>query len=524
MATFAPPATLEAQAAQLLFPRIGSNMPPPKKVAADVDRLADLIGQCPIGGLVLFNGDRTGTPDALRALQERSSTPLLIASDIERGAGQQLHGWTVFPHAEAYTALGDDAERLLEASAQATAREALGTGVHVSFSPVADVNLDPRNPIIATRAFGSDPEVAARLVRAYVRGCQGEGMSATAKHFPGHGNTHQDSHDALPHVTSSRDELRANDLVPFQAAVDSGVDLIMTAHCAYPALDPSEAPATASAPILNGLLRRSMGFTGAVVSDSLLMGGIRDRYPDAGTQAVELVRAGVDLLLDVADPLAATQGLVRAVREGQLDPERLAEASARVWRLKERLFQRFGLSIFTDPDPQRFVSDAGAHQRLAEEVARRAIVADVRDEGAWPVDPGGGADIVAIYLKSHATPFDQPEEPLAAALRDHFQSVRYLQLEPDADEAAYEAAFAACRGAAHVLVAGVVKPSAWHGFGLKPRQQAFAEALAQERPVVLAVLGSPLALRDLPASVWVCTYSDVPVSQRALAAWYAGRS
>ena len=489
-------------------------MPPPKKVAADVDRIAAVIERCPIGGLVLFNGDRTGTAEALRALQERSPTPLLIAADIERGAGQQLHGWTVFPHAEAYTALGDDAERLLEAAARATAREALGTGVHVSFSPVADVNLDPRNPIIATRAFGSDPEVAARLVRAYVRGCQGEGMAATAKHFPGHGNTHQDSHDDLPHVTSSRDELLANDLVPFRAAVDAGVDLIMTAHCAYPALDASEAPATASAPILNGLLRRSMGFTGAVVSDSLLMGGIRDRYPDAATQAVELVRAGVDLLLDVADPVAAMDGLVRAVREGHLDPERLAEASAR----------RFGLSIFTEPDPARFVSDAGAHQRLAEEVARRAIIAEVRDEAVWPVDPAAGEDIVAVYLKSHTTPFDRPEEPLAAALRDRFASVRYIQLEPDADEAAYEAAFAACRGAAHVLVAGVVKPSAWHAFGLKPRQQAFADALAQERPVVLAVLGSPLALRDLPAAAWVCTYSDVPVSQRALAAWYAGAS
>ncbi|MGI9175988.1 MAG: glycoside hydrolase family 3 N-terminal domain-containing protein, partial [Rhodothermales bacterium] len=249
-----PPTSLRDRAAQVVFARIGSNMPPPVTVEEDADRVEALLERCPLGGLVLFNGDRAATPKTLARLQAQSPYPLLITADMERGAGQALRGATVFPHAMAYSALGDQAEALAEASAGASAREALAGGIHVTFSPVADVNTNARNPIIATRAFGSKPEEVARLVQAYLRGCQKEGILTTAKHFPGHGSTQEDSHAELPVVKSARRELEAVDLLPFRAAIEADVDLMMTAHVAFPALDERGLPATLSRPILHDLL------------------------------------------------------------------------------------------------------------------------------------------------------------------------------------------------------------------------------------------------------------------------------
>ncbi|MDX1547317.1 MAG: glycoside hydrolase family 3 N-terminal domain-containing protein, partial [Rhodothermales bacterium] len=269
------PTTLADRAAQLVWPRLGSNMPPPVTVAEDAARFEALLARCPVGGVVLFNGDARATPEALARLQEAAPFPLLVGSDVERGVGQQIRGATVFPHARAFAALGEEAEAALEEAARITAREALACGLHVTFAPVADVNRERHNPIIATRAYGDDAATAARLVRAYVRGCRAEGLLSVAKHFPGHGGTREDSHEALPVMPDDRATLEAADLPPFRAAIDEGAEGMMTAHVVFPALDPSGMPATASRPILVELLRDALGFEGVVVTDSLLMGAIR---------------------------------------------------------------------------------------------------------------------------------------------------------------------------------------------------------------------------------------------------------
>ena len=240
------PQTLPDQAAQLLFVRIGSNMPPARTVAEDADRIAALLDRCPIGGLVLFNGTVDETPEALAKLQRQSRFPLLVGADMERGAGQQVRGATVFPHAMAFSAVGAEGPWLLEAAARVAGREALSCGIHLTFSPVADVNSDPRNPIIATRAFSSDAAEASHFVEAFLRGSRAAGILTTAKHYPGHGNTHTDSHDGLPVVTRDADTLAAVDLAPFRAAMHAGVDAVMTAHVALhhrvgPDLDPPAA-------------------------------------------------------------------------------------------------------------------------------------------------------------------------------------------------------------------------------------------------------------------------------------------
>lgn len=319
------PTSLYEKACQLVFARLGSNLPPTSTAEDDIERVEELLGRCPVGGLIFFNSQWPDVRESLARAQSASPYPLLVGADIERGIGQEVRGATQFPHAMAFGALPDeDAETLVEESAKVTAREGRACGIHITFAPVADVNLTSKNPIIATRAFGEEPEGVERLVKAYLRGCRAEGMLATPKHFPGHGRTTADPHAEMPLVEASREELERTDLAPFRAAFSDGADLVMTAHVAYPALTgDDETPATGSAKILKGLLRDEMGFDGPAVSDSLLMGAVQDTHDSLGAQAAALVEAGVDLLLDPDDPKAVAKGIVEAVERGSLSEERV---------------------------------------------------------------------------------------------------------------------------------------------------------------------------------------------------------
>ncbi len=510
---------LRDKAAGLLIARLGSNMKPPRRAEEDAPVVHDLLRRYPIGGVILFNGTWPETRDTLvglqrAALRHEARRPLLVMTDMERGVGQQVSGATMFPHARAFGALGD-AEAMTEQFARVSAREALACGVHVTFSPVADVNRNPDNPIIATRAFGEEPERVATLAAAYVRGCRAEGLLSTAKHFPGHGNTAEDSHAVLPTVSDSRAEIEDYDLVPFRAAFDAGCELVMTAHVAYPNLDPSGKPATLSAPILQNLLRDEFGFEGAVISDSLHMGGILSGGQTEVELSVEQLRAGVDLLLDAQDPEAIIEGVADAVVRGDLSEARLDEALARADRLRERLTERFGDAVFTDPATAGAAEEVGAeaHHHLAMRVAREAVTA----AGDLPTFATGDG-LFAVLVKPHASHLDPPEQPLGEALRAAFPGVTYREVGPETAADDLEALRREAAAADLVLVALVVKPAAWHAFGLRPEQQAFVEALVADRPVTLVALGDPRILGDFPgAAARLCTYSDAPVAQRALA-------
>lgn len=520
------PTSLRDKAAQLVFARIGSNMPPPVTVREDAARMEALLERCPLGGMILFNGEVPETPEVLARLQAKSPFPLLVATDMERGVGQQVRGATVFPHAMAYAALGDEAEAAVEASARISAREALACGIHLTFSPVADVNRDRRNPIIATRAYGDEPGGVARLATAYIRGCHAEGLLTTAKHYPGHGGTSQDSHEEMPVVHDNRGVLERSDLQPFRDVIDAGVDVMMTAHISVPALDPSGLPATLSAPILRDLLRDDLGFGGAVVTDSLLMGAIRAEPGDVGAQAAALVQAGVDIVLDSPDPKAAVAGLVEAVANGDLDEARLDEAYERVWALKQKLLDRFGPTIFTAPHQHIALDEVGAasHHALAEDIARRAV--SINDpKGQLPLQPGEGEGLMVLLIKPHRSRLDPPEAPLAAALREAYPGVIYFDIGPETDEAALREILAQAQDVQHVVIAMIVKPAAWHPFGLLPAQQQLVDTLVAQRPVVLASLGSPYIFDAFPDDTTrLCTFSDVAASQRALVSVLAGAS
>ena len=305
-------------------------------------------------------------------------------------------------------------------------------------------------------------------------------------------------------------ELLGRELVPFQAAIDAGCSLVMTAHVSFPAIDPSGAPATLSPVILVNLLRKQMKFRCAVCSDSLLMAGVRNRFANEQEMALATLTAGVDLLLDISEPAKAVNYLCECVAAGRLDVARVNEAFERVWMLKQSVFAPATRTMITANSKTIDLTV------LARRVAADAI--ELKPESsALPLDPA--KPICAILLKPFETPIDPPEQPLASALRERFQHVDYVQLGPKSDAAAYLAAKELSRSAPQLLIAMIVRPAAWHAFGLRPEQKEFVQQLLRKRSdVVLASLGVPYALQDYPeAAAAICTYSDVPVSQQALA-------
>jgi beta-glucosidase len=305
--------------------------------AHEADRIADAL-EIGVGGFIIFGGTAESVRRLTADLLRRAGRPLLIASDLERGAGQQIVGLTEFPPPMALASLGDPA--VIRWAASVTAQEARAVGINWVFAPVADLDVLAENPIVQTRAFGADANDVATCVRQWVEGCQAAGALACAKHYPGHGRTTVDSHIALPVVEASAAALRASDLLPFTVAIESGVASIMTAHVAYPALDDSGLPATLS-PKLLGELRGHFKFDGLVVTDALIMDGALAgrRESDAAVQAIQ---AGADLLLYPNDPRRVRDALQIALASGTLSAARLDESLRRYDR---------ALAIATAPTP-----------------------------------------------------------------------------------------------------------------------------------------------------------------------------
>lgn len=285
--------------------------------------------QLGVGGFILFGGVEDAVRSLTKELRQRSRVPLLIGADLERGAGQQIAGATGLPPLAAIASLGDtDAVRR---AARLTAREARTMGVNWNYAPVCDLDIEPTNPIIGTRSLGSNPRVVAKLASEWIDACQAEGVLACAKHFPGHGRTTVDSHMTMPVVNASRQDLLDNDLMPFRAAIEAGVAAVMTAHVAYPALDPSGMPATLSREILRWLLRQQMKFEGLIVTDAFIMDGVLGGRGE-GDAAIRALDAGCDVLLYPKDLTAVATALEKALETGALDRERVQPSLRR--RLK----------------------------------------------------------------------------------------------------------------------------------------------------------------------------------------------
>ncbi|MFG1942069.1 beta-N-acetylhexosaminidase [Nonomuraea sp. NPDC048826] len=329
---------------------------------------AKVVARYHLGGVILFpaNVKSVGQVVGLtNGLQKSSDVPLLIGTDQENGLVSRMSAvMTRFPGAAEIGATGKPA--LARDVARATGAELRALGVNLDFAPVADVNVDARNPVIGRRAYGNKPPEVAKMVAAAVKGFDAAGVASTAKHFPGHGDTRIDSHTGLPIIKHTRAEWERLDAPPFRAAIAAGVDAIMTAHIVFPKLDPSGDPATLSKPILTGLLRKELGFKGVISTDALNMAGARVKYDD-GEVAVRAVLAGADLLLMPNDLPKQYQSVVKAVESGRISEARLDQSVARILTLKKNR-GLLGKTPVVSADKAAEVVRSAEHRRLAARV------------------------------------------------------------------------------------------------------------------------------------------------------------
>lgn len=378
--------SLRSAVAQMVMPRIEGRRLADPSYRGEMAKLAHEG----IGGFILFGGDIESTPRYLEEVRAGAAVPPLVSSDVERGLGQQLQGGTRFPSQRAVAAAIKRGSKkdasLLARMLDAVRTETRAAGIHVVFSPVMDVNNNPDNPIICTRSFGEDPETAEWFGRQYIRGLQQvrrDGMLdllACAKHFPGHGDTDQDSHSVLPVIRADRQRLNRIELPPFREAVKDGVGMVMIAHLLVPALDPVK-PVTFSKKVVTALLREGMEFGGIIVSDALDMGALANEYP-ADEIAVRAVEAGMDILLHPVDARKTIDHVVKAVEAGRLTEQRIAESADRILAGKKRLglFESKGT-----PAPR---IDYEGHRALARELGRRALTVVRGDRRKLPLCKG----------------------------------------------------------------------------------------------------------------------------------------
>jgi beta-glucosidase-like glycosyl hydrolase len=310
-----------------------------------------------VGGFILFGGPSEHVASLTEDLNSKSRVPLLIGADLERGAGQQFAGQTALPPLAAIASLED--LQSIRRAAEVTAREARSLGINWIYAPDCDLDVEPANPIVGTRSFGSDPDRVGEYAAAWIDACQAEGVLACAKHFPGHGRTTVDSHKELPRVDESLQTLGATDLVPFRRAIERGVASIMSAHVAFPALDPSGAPATLSRPILTDLLRGEMEFGGLLVTDALIMEGVLGG--GEGEAVVRALGAGCDCLLYPPNLAECVKAVGKAIDDKRLDAESIQHSLER-----RRRWARWAALSKETNRPTR--DESGWSSQLAERV------------------------------------------------------------------------------------------------------------------------------------------------------------
>ncbi len=479
----------------------------------EFDRIAYWVDSLELGGIIISIGSPLDATAKLNALQQRSPLPLLIAADLEWGSGMRLVGGTLFPMAMAFGATGSESDAY--ELGRATALEARAAGIHMTFSPVADVNSNPDNPIINTRSFGENPEAVAKLVAAYVRGANEHGLFTTAKHFPGHGDTRSDSHIDLPVVPACWDGLDSLELVPFRAAIEAGVTAVMTAHLAMPCIDGDQdpPPATLSPTIMTGILRDSLGFQGVVVTDALTMGAIVNKY-GPGETVVRAFLAGSDLLLIPADPRIAITAMIEAIAVGRITMERLDASVRRMLDLKRAagLFDSSSAKLDSIP------TTVGRRdlQALADDIAERSLTLVSRG----PIDNfrenRGRTAVISYAEETNLTVGNR----LIADLRSYGDTVNSFRLYPASGTASYDSARVVIKGSPRVVFALGVRFIAGRGHIQLPDSLA-ALILETEsaRPTMLVSLGSPYLMNQIEGfgSGYLLAWSDFPATERAAA-------
>ncbi|HEX2693958.1 MAG TPA: glycoside hydrolase family 3 N-terminal domain-containing protein [Gemmatimonadaceae bacterium] len=514
--------TLREKAAQIVWPSLYGDY-----VSGDSPqwrRLTDYIEKEKVGGFTISVGSPTEVASKLNAMQSMSAIPLLFGADLEAGAGFRarggyfvpnaidLGGAIVFPPEMAVGATRDTA--LAYEMGRLTAVEGRALGIHIAYAPVLDVNNNPANPVINTRSFGEDPELDARLGVAFIHGLQDNGMIATGKHFPGHGDTDVNSHLALPVVTASRSRLDTVELVPFRAAVNGGVGAIMSFHGAMPALDSSDVPGTLSPKVLTGLLRGELGFRGIIISDAMDMRGVLDLF-GADEAVKRAIAAGIDVLIQPENVSQCIDAVVAGIREGRYTEARLDSSVRKVLNLKNRL----GLNQrkLVDLNALRFLVGDSSNAQIARTIAEKSITL-VKDSLAELPLSQRSARTLSITLARRADL--SAGNAFNAELRQGLPNLR-TEFVATEDAALNFPRLIAAADSADVTIVNSYVGQSWDALTANAPQAfaAFMQTLTERgRKPILIAFGNPYLLQQVP---WIGTYlvawGGFPVSQTAAA-------
>ena len=543
MATLSP----RDRAAQLVWPQLFGDYTPTS--SASWTRVDELIAHERVGGFIMSIGSPIETAEKINTMQRLSVLPLVFGADYESGVAFRqrggyflpnniyLGGGTMFPPQMGIGATRDTS--LAYQEGRVTAIEGRALGVHIAFAPVLDVNNNPANPVIGVRSFGEDPHLVADMGEALIHGLREHGMLATGKHFPGHGDTDENSHLTITTVHASRERIDTVELVPFRRAIAADVDGIMTFHGIVPALDSAQVPATLNPAIMTGLLRKQLGFKGLVVTDAMDMNGVLSRVTVSQTTSTDhavagnygtinnalgigeacklAIAAGADILRMPRDGPAAIAAVVDGVREGRFSQARVDSSVRRVLEIKERL--RLDRQRLVDLDRVRELVGDSAHLAVAQFAAERSITLAKDSLRLVPlIGSGAPPRVLSITIASRT---DLPAgATFNTGLRSALGSVHTEIVNPE-DPALNFDRLLALADSFDVAVVGsylstgtnVANPNA-------PEPIAdFLRTLVQRHPrTVVVAFGNPYLLQQVPAaSTYLVAWGGFPVSQAAAA-------
>jgi beta-N-acetylhexosaminidase len=515
--------TLDDKVGQLVFTSAQSTY-----LATETDEFARIearIRTLRLGGIILFGGAERapgvllnpaygtvilGQPLAaaslLNRLQAAAPYPLLAAADFEAGVGFRMAGATAFPRQMAVAASSDDG--LAFEAARATAIESRAIGVHLNFSPIADVNNNPRNPVINTRSFGESPDLVGRFAAAYVRGMQAGGMLSTLKHFPGHGDTDVDSHLGLPIVPHPRERLDRIELPPFREAMAAGADAVMTAHIQLPALDAGPfSPATLSQPIVSGLLRRDLGFSGLIVTDSMGMQAI-SKALTPGDAAARAIAAGNDVVLHSPDDAAAVAGIKAAVERGDIAMAQIDASVRRLLQAKARMGLHRTRAVPLDDVPAKV--GGRIHATIARDLSAKSITLLKDERNQVPLRVAREASVLYLSVLDYPSGWRiaAPSRTFIPELRQRWPAVTAIELSDRSTPDEIELVRATANRYDAVVASVFVRTTSGSGrMDLAAPLLKLLEDLARAtsntpRPFIVVFFGNPyvpMAVPSLPA-------------------------
>lgn len=515
--------TLREKAGQMVWPTVHARYWAGD--SRDWTTLREQVQRQEVGGYTIALGSPFDFATLTNQLQAMSDVPLFFAADFEFGAGYRARGGyfmpngidmggaTIFPQQMALGAANDSA--LAYAMGRVTAVEGRALGVHVNYSPILDVNSNPANPVINTRAYGEDPRLVGRLGAAFIRGSQDNGMIATGKHFPGHGDTETNSHLALPVVAASRERLDSVDLAPFVTAIRGGVGAIMTFHGAMLALDSSGVPLTLSPAVMTGLLRNQLRFQGLLFSDAMDMRGVLDKY-GAEEATIRAVEAGADILIQPLDITQTIDAIVDGVQRGRYDERRLDRSVLAILRSKQSL--RLHVRRTVDVDSIRSIVGIAPHLAVAREIAEKSITLAKDSLNRVPMQLPDSSRILSVTIAQRfdvgaGTAFNEE-------LRARFRRTRAEFV--DADSPGIDAILARVLTIADSVDAVVVSSYVSHAWNRSSitapaAVTGFTAALtAKGKAPIIVAMGNPYLLQQMPGvGSYLIAWGGFPASQRA---------